>query len=103
MEIKILVNAYCPTVFDADELSERFYNNYWYFAEEFYEVEYSYSESTKMVHFIWAGKTDELSDEDRDDLIRLTHHAEALYEDSNIEHTHVEVCIDGKWYGRQIE
>lgn len=53
-----------------------------------------------MVRFVWAGKADELSEEDVDHLLRLTHHAEALYEDSNIEYTHVEVCIDGVWYGR---
>ena len=97
--IKILVEAYCPTIEDVDELSNRFWKNYSYFAD-FEEVEYEYNKETGMVRFVWAGKADELSEEDVDHLLRLTHHAEALYEDSNIEYTHVEVCIDGVWYGR---
>lgn len=35
-----------------------------------------------------------------EDCARLTHHAEGLYEDTRLENTHVEVCIDGTWYGR---
>ena len=45
-------------------------------------------------HFygVWIGDTD--------DLIRLTHHAEALYKDTGMEYVHVEVCLNGEWYGR---
>ena len=31
---------------------------------------------------------------------KLTHHAEALYEDTDYEFVHVEVCVDGIWFGR---
>lgn len=41
---------------------------------------------------LWLGETD--------DLIRMTHHAEALYEGTDCEYVHVEVCADGEWYGR---
>lgn len=40
------------------------------------------------------------SQESKDAIIRLTHHAEGLYENTNAECVHVEVCIGGKWYGR---
>ena len=33
------------------------------------------------------------------ELIRLTHHAEAIYEDSKFEYVHVEVCVNGHWFG----
>lgn len=34
------------------------------------------------------------------EMARLTHHAEGIYEDTEFEYVHVEVCIDGEWYGR---
>ena len=45
-------------------------------------------------HFIgtWVGDTDS--------VIRLTHHAEPLYNDTKFEYVHVEVCVDGIWHGR---
>ncbi len=58
------------------------------------------NDDTKMTkhfkcHFygVWIGDTDE--------FIRLTHHAEGLYDDTGMEHVHVEVCLNGKWYGRK--
>ena len=41
---------------------------------------------------IWIG--------DMDKCIRLTHHAEDLYENTGFEYVHVEVCINGEWYGK---
>ena len=40
----------------------------------------------------WIGNTD--------DLAKLTHHAEAFYDENNFENVHVEVCIDDEWFGR---
>lgn len=37
---------------------------------------------------------------DEGELVRLTHHAEGFYENTNFEYVHVEVCIDGEWFGR---
>ena len=36
---------------------------------------------------------------EKESIIKLTHHAECLYENVDVEHIHVEVCIDGEWYG----
>lgn len=49
------------------------------------------------VKFTWEGTVE---DEDVDGIIRMTHHAEGLYFDTSAEYVHVEVCVDGKWYGR---
>lgn len=48
--------------------------------------------------FEWSGELPETSF--TDDLIRLTHHAEGIYDVTGAEYVHVEVCIDGKWYGK---
>lgn len=58
---------------------------------------------TGEFEILWVGKIDRdcLTDELVNDLVRLTHHAEFLYEDTGAEYVHVEVCIDGKWYGRE--
>ena len=34
------------------------------------------------------------------ELARLTHHAEGLYDETEFENVHVEVRLNGKWYGR---
>lgn len=46
-------------------------------------------------HFygLWVGNPDS--------LVRMTHHAEGLYEKTNFENVHVEVRADKKWYGRK--
>lgn len=49
------------------------------------------------VKFTWKGTVE---DKYGEGIIRMTHHAEGLYSDTSAEHVHVEVCIDGKWYGR---
>lgn len=38
--------------------------------------------------------------EDVDDIIRLTHHAEGIYEETSFNNVHVEVFAEGDWYGR---
>lgn len=38
-----------------------------------------------------------------DELIRMTHNAEFLYYDGLCENTHIEISVNGKWYGRNEE
>ena len=54
-------------------------------------------EQDGMQRFEWDGVLLEWGSED--EFIRLTHHAEGLYENTSAEYVHVEVCLDGKWYG----
>lgn len=37
---------------------------------------------------------------DINDVIKLTHHGESLYENTNFEYVHIEVKVGGKWYGK---
>ena len=46
------------------------------------------------IKILWIGET-ETSEEE---LVRLTHHAEGMYEGTDAEYVNVEVCINGKWY-----
>ena len=57
------------------------------------------SEEFKILWYRYFDR-DILTDDLVDQFVRLTHHAECLYEDTNAEYVHVEVEIDGKWYGR---
>lgn len=41
----------------------------------------------------------EIDEDHVNDIIRLTHHAEAIYEDTSFEYVHVEVCIGDERYG----
>ena len=50
------------------------------------------------VNITWSG--DLPNNTNVDELIRLTHHAEGIYFDTSAEFVHVEVCINGKWYGK---
>lgn len=56
--------------------------------------EYVKKDGRHHCHFYgtWVGNIDECR--------RFTHHAEGLYENTGLEHVHVEVCIDGEWFGR---
>ena len=101
MTIKILFEA-VGTTDTVDDICNNFYVNYPEFAVNMEEDEYDYNEKTNEFKLVWVGKfeKDELDDHDMDTLIRLTHHAEGFYDDTNAEYVHVEVCIDGKWYGR---
>ena len=66
------------------------------------EEDYQYDEFSGEFTLLWSGDFDEndLDEDDIDTLIRLTHHAEGFYEDTDAEYVHVEVCINGTWYGR---
>lgn len=86
---------------DLDDLYNNLDNEYPEFKNDFEreELEEKNNDDDKMTkcfkcHFygIWLGDTDE--------LIRLTHHAEGLYDQTGMEYVHVEVCLNGKWYGR---
>lgn len=90
MECQLNENAYE----NIGRLCDNFYENY----PEFSCEESSYRELPNNVYrFNWIGA---VGDEYADEIIRLTHHAEAIYEETEAEHVHVEVCVDGTWYGK---
>lgn len=60
-----------------------------------YERE-DFREENGFYHCVFRGKYTG----DINKLIKLTHHGEPLYEESNFEHVHIEICIGGKWYGK---
>lgn len=99
VKVKILFTAEGSRE-DADMVCNNFSENYPEFAEEMEEEEFSCNEETGEIKILWSGEFEDLSEEDRNELIRLTHHAEGLYEDTDAEYVHVEVCIDETWYGR---
>ena len=84
-----------------DDICNNFYENYPEFSSNMEEEDYKYKSKTKKFMLLWAGEfeDDELDDRDMDTLLRLTHHAEGFYEGTNAEYVHVEVCVDGTWYG----
>lgn len=100
-EIKIKFEAvgYVDTV---DDICNNFYTNYSHFSCEMEEEDYEFDNETNEFMLLWSGEFEdnELDEDDIDTLIRLTHHAEGFYDDTDAEYVHVEVCIDGKWYGR---
>lgn len=80
-----------------DDLNQMYHNldnEYPEFMNDFSKEKYSKNKNHHRSHFfgLWKG--------DYDELLRLTHHAEGLYENTNFENVHVEVCCDGKWYGK---
>lgn len=65
--------------------------------KECYTVSKTPTDNDKLditAHFygLWSG--------DRTYCARLTRHAEGFYENTKLEYVHVEVCIDGKWFGK---
>lgn len=71
------------------------------FADNYPEInvdENSYENNGDMIKFTWTGSID--AAEDAEVLIRLTHHAEGIYDGTSAEHVHVEVSINGVWYGQ---
>ena len=100
-EIKIKFEA-VGSVNTVDEICNNFYENYPAFAANMEEEDYKYNEKTNEFMLLWCGEfeDDELDDDDMNTLIRLTHHAEGFYDDTDAEYVHVEVCVDCKWYGR---
>lgn len=79
---------------DIPAICANFADNY----PEFDVDENSYENDGDMVKFTWTGSVD--SSEDAEALIRLTHHAEGIYDGTSAEHVHVEVSIDGTWHGQ---
>lgn len=51
---------------------------------------------------LFTGKMEQTSD-NYNNLCKLTHHAEALYDCTMFEHVHVAICIDNKWFGGNHE
>ena len=54
---------------------------------------------TNLAWYLWIPENcfDEAT---KNSIIRLTRHAEGIYEGTGAEYVHVEVCINGEWYGR---
>lgn len=100
--IKILFEA-VGTRETVDDIYNNFCENYPEFSVNMTEEEYDFNEETGQFKVLWEGdfEDNELDDDDMYELVRLTHHAEGFYEDTDAEYVHVEVCIDGKWYGRE--
>lgn len=80
-----------------NEVCNNFCENYPEYSSNMEEDDYSYNEDTGEFMLLWSG---EIEEDEFDNLIRLTHHAEGFYEFTDAEYVHVEVCMDGKWYGR---
>lgn len=100
-EIKIKFVAVGSTN-TVDDIYNNFCESYPEFSSNMEEEDYKYNKKTKEFMILWSGEfeDDELSEDDMDTLIRLTHHAEGFYECTDAEYVHVEVYVDGKWYGR---
>lgn len=99
MEVKIKFEAY-GTPDTVNGVCNNFCENYPEFSSNMEEEDYEYNKDTEKFMLLWVGKfDDELSEEDVEELLRLTHHAEGFYGETDAECVHVEVCVDGKWYG----
>ena len=100
-EIKIKFEA-VGTPDTVDDVCNNFCEYYPEFSSNMEEEDYEYNEETKEFMLLWSGEfeDDRLDEHDMDVLIRFTHHAEGFYEGTDAEYVHVEVCVDGKWYGR---
>lgn len=100
--IQIKLEAF-GAISTVDDVCSNFYEYYPEFSGNMEEENCTYDEKTQLFTLCWSGNFDEgeLSEGDLDTLIRLTHHAEGLYENTDAEYVHVEVCINGKWHGRK--
>lgn len=100
-EIKIKFEA-VGSLDTVDAVCNNFYEGYPKFAANMDEEDFSHNAKANEFMLLWAGEfeDDYLDDRDMDELIRLTHHAEGFYEDTDAEYVHVEVCVNGRWYGR---
>ena len=97
-EIKIAYYGYAPTLNDIDDLCNNFYEGYPSWAFNMEETDFDRADDGSF-KIIWEGTLD-VTESEINKLIRLTHHAEGFYANTNIEYTHVEVCIDNTWYGK---
>lgn len=100
-EIKIKFEA-VGSINTVDAICNNFYENYPVFSSNMEEEDYNYNKKTKEFMILWSGEFEdcEFNNDNMNELIRLTHHAEGFYECTDAEYVHVEVCVDGKWYGR---
>ena len=101
MNVKILFEA-IGAVDTVDDVCHNFCEAYPKFSANMDEEDYDFNDKTGEFKLLWGGEFEEghLNEHDIDTLIRLTHHAEGFYEDTDAEYVHVEVCVDNKWYGR---
>ena len=90
---------------DIDDMANNFYE---YYTLSNYMEETDYKEKRiknrrKSFNVIYEGEIQpsDINDFDNtiNNFIKMTHHAEGLYENTNLEYIHVEICIDDKWYG----
>lgn len=98
-EVIIKYNGVSPNSEEIEKMKDNFVENYSEFAD------FMYASSTAIDMFgnfevVWKGFFINLSNNDVNELQRLTHHAEGFYEGTEVEYTHIEVFIDGKWYGK---
>lgn len=101
MQITIVFEAKYHKLDDIDDVCNNFYENYPHLAANMKEIGFE-KQKGKYFKIIWEGEFEDgdLEESDVDEVIRLTHHAEGFYDDTNVEYVHVEVCIDGTWYGK---
>ena len=98
MEVKIKFEA-VGSIDTVNDICNNFCENYPEFSFNM-EKDYKYNTDTKEFMLLWSGEFDELSEDDMFELIRMTHHAEGFYDDTDAEYVHVEVFVNGKWYGK---
>ena len=101
MKITIVFEAKYHKLDDIDDVCNNFCVGYPELSSVMEEIDFV-KKKGKQFKIVWEGdfNEEELEDVDLDEVIRLIHHAEGLYEDTKVEYVHVEVCIDGTWYGR---
>ena len=80
----------------------KLYANIFEFVQEITVQKSKCERKGKQVAMVFRGglRETEAPEQEIMQLIRLTHHAEELYEGTGLEYVHVEVCINGRWHGR---
>lgn len=100
-DVKIKFEAF-GTPDTVDTVCQNFSENYPEFSCSMSKTDYSYDKKTKEFMLLWEGPFDDekLNEDDINTLIRLTHHGEGFYDMTDAEFVHIEVYINGKWYGK---
>lgn len=101
-EIKIKFEA-IGTEETVGDICYNFHENYPEFAGNMEEIDYAYDEDTMEFMLLWAGQFEDgqLDEYDMEVLMKLTHHAEGFYDETDAEYVHVEVCVDNEWHGQR--
>ena len=97
-DLKFIITANC---FDEDDilvLKENITISFPNISSELNETYFKYENCELEIHYEAHIKDNVLSEEDINDIIRLTHHAECLYVDTDLQHFSIKVYVDGKWY-----